>query len=352
MRPPSSPAGRKPTGPGRPGSKPAPARGSSAGTTARRSGRHGDSTASGPPAADDARTTGGPGDAPAAGTAQGRAVSGTASGTARRSPVRAPRPAGGPDARGTGTSGPVSVVGRIAERDAERRAEDRRRFWRRAAWAAGGAAVALGLVWGAFFSPLFALDPAEVTVTGTGTTIDAADVRAQIDPARGVPLPRVDTVTLRARLLTLNGVKDARVAHAWPHGLTIRLTSREPVVAVPAGGRYALLDDEGVRVGTTTAPGDVPVVDAPLSDDDTARAALFAALDVMAALPRGLAKQVTAVQARTQDDVRTRLPDGAEVIWGSSDRLELKIEVATTLRKAEPDASVYDVSSPDLPVTR
>lgn len=360
MRQPSSPAGRKPTGPGRADPRPGPARSGTAGTTGR---------------SDTAGTTGrsgrSKGGADRAESRNARTASRSESGTgARAEPGGSRRPSrmrpGRPDAVEAGTQaapgrrprsdeqsdGAVSVVGRIAERDAERRAADRRRLLGRAAWAVAGAALAAGLGWVFFFSPLFALDPEQVTVTGQGTTIDTAEVRALIGEARDVPLPRLDTVSLRARVLTLSGVKDARIAHAWPHGLTVELTSREPVVAVPAGGRYALLDADAVRVGTTSSPRGVPVIDAPLSDDDAARAALFAALDVVAALPRGLADKVTAVRADTQDDVRTRLADGAEILWGNGDRLELKIAVATTLRKAEPNARTYDVSSPDLPVTR
>lgn len=228
----------------------------------------------------------------------------------------------------------------------------RTRFWRGAAWAVGGAAVAVAVGWLAFFSPLLALDPARVTVSGEGTTIDVGEVRDEIVPERGVPLPRLDTVALRERVLGLSGVKDVRIMRDWPRGLTVELTSREPVVAVPDGGAYALLDEDAVRVGTVASPTDVPVVSAPLSDDARSRAALFAALDVMAALPPGLAGKVASVTADTQDDVRTRLDDGTAVVWGSGDRLELKARVVTTLRKAEPDARVIDVSSPDLPVTR
>ncbi|MBO0607711.1 cell division protein FtsQ/DivIB [Myceligenerans salitolerans] len=246
----------------------------------------------------------------------------------------------------------MSMVDRLAERDAERRAMARTRFWRGAAWAVGGAAVAVAVGWLAFFSPLLALDPARVTVSGEGTTIDVGEVRDEIVPERGVPLPRLDTVALRERVLGLSGVKDVRIMRDWPRGLTVELTSREPVVAVPDGGAYALLDEDAVRVGTVASPTDVPVVSAPLSDDARSRAALFAALDVMAALPPGLAGKVASVTADTQDDVRTRLDDGTAVVWGSGDRLELKARVVTTLRKAEPDARVIDVSSPDLPVTR
>ncbi|WP_460751715.1 cell division protein FtsQ/DivIB [Myceligenerans cantabricum] len=246
----------------------------------------------------------------------------------------------------------MSVVDRIAERDAERRAMARYRVVRRLLWATAGAAVAVALGWLAFFSPLLALDLDLVTVTGEGTTVDVGEVRDEVRPERAVPLPRLDTVALRERVLELDGVKDVRIMRDWPRGLSVTLTSREPVVAVPDGGRFVLLDEDAVRVGTTGSVDDVPVVEVPLPDDDASRAALFAALDVMAALPDGLAGNVTSVTAGTQDDVRTVLGDGTVVIWGSGDRMALKARVVTTLRSAEPGATTIDVSSPDLPVTR
>lgn len=248
--------------------------------------------------------------------------------------------------------GAISVVDRIAERDAERATSARMAILRQIAWVAAGLLAVAAIVWAVFFSPLLALDPARVTLTGAGTTIDVDQVRAEIDPERGVPLPRLDTVALRERVLELNGVKDVRIMRDWPRGLSVELTSREPVVAVPDGSRFVLLDAEAVRVGTADTPGGVPVIKAPLADDDVSRAALFAALDVTAALPKHLAEQTTEVTADTQDDVRTHLTGGTVIIWGNGERLELKARVAALLRETAPDAGTIDVSAPDLPVTR
>ncbi|GAB3169582.1 hypothetical protein GCM10027059_34700 [Myceligenerans halotolerans] len=289
---------------------------------------------------------------PARAKSRGAGASAGAEHEERATPARTPGGTAAAADRPGPPTGPVSMVDKLAERDAERRAMARTRLWRRVAWATGGAAAAVALGWLAFFSPVLALDTERVTVSGEGTTIDVGEVRDEIFPERGVPLPRLDTIALRERVLGLNGVKDVRIMRDWPRGLTVELTSREPVVAVPDGEGYALLDEDAVRVGTATSARNVPVVSVPLSDDPGSRAALFAALDVMAALPPGLAGKVASVTADTQDDVRTRLVDGTAVVWGSGDRLELKARVVTTLRAAEPDARIIDVSSPDLPVTR
>ncbi|RZS61288.1 cell division protein FtsQ/DivIB [Xylanimonas ulmi] len=217
-------------------------------------------------------------------------------------------------------------------------------------WAAAVAAV-LVLAWAAFVSPLLALDMREVSVTGQGSTIDVAQVQAVIGEEVGVPLPRIDTVALRQRLLELNGVRDASILRDWPHGLAVTLTSREPVAAAPVDDGFALVDADGVRVGTTPEPPEgLPVVEASLDDDQAP--ALVAALRVLAGLPAELADQVTQVSAATRDDVRTTLSSGQVIKWGSDDRVALKLAVVQALRQAAPDAQVFDVSSPDLPVTR
>ncbi|WP_242496271.1 cell division protein FtsQ/DivIB [Xylanimonas protaetiae] len=239
----------------------------------------------------------------------------------------------------------------MTRRLAEKRAMRRHRVLKTLSlWTA--AAVALGVVvWGAFFSPLLALDAQRVEITGQGTTIDVAQVQAVVAEKAGMPMPRLDTIDLRNRILELGGVKDVRITRAWPHGLGVALTSREPVAAVPADDGVALVDADGVRVGTVPdRPEGLPEVRVGLGADDAP--ALQAALRVLAGLPPELASQVTRVTATTRDDVQTTLASGQTVKWGSDQRMALKVAVVQTLQQAAPDASVYDVRSPDLPVTR
>jgi cell division protein FtsQ len=239
----------------------------------------------------------------------------------------------------------------MTDRLAERSAMRRHRTWRRVvAWVLTLAVLA-GVVWAAFWSPVLALDSREVAITGAVGTVDRGAVDRVLAGQRGVPLPRLDTVALRQEILDLRGVKDVRVARSWPRGLEVAVTARVPVAAVPDGGRYVLLDAEGVRVGTRdAAPAKLPEVDVPLDDGNAL--ALQSALRVLAALPPGLSKQVASVNAETQDDVETVLRDGQSIQWGGRAQLALKVEIVRTLRKVEPEARVIDVSSPELPVTR
>lgn len=244
---------------------------------------------------------------------------------------------------------PPRVSTAMADRLAERTAMRRHRTWRRVlAWVLSVVVVA-GLAWVALWSPVLALDKAEVGVTGARRYVDEARVREIVEAPDGTPLPRLDTVAMREQVLGLRGVKDVRIARAWPHGLAVELTPRVPVAAVPDGDRLALLDSSGVRVATRdAAPKGLPQVDVPLDD----ALALQAALHVLAALPAKLAGQVEHVSADTQDAVETVLADGTTVRWGGSSDLPLKVEAVRTLRKLDEGARTIDVSSPELPVTR
>lgn len=278
-----------------------------------------------------------------------------------RATGRAPGPeptqgwaAGRPGGRTTPSDSRDDVVSdQLADRLAERVAMARYRVWRRVGWTVAAVVLAAAAVWVVFFSPLFALDAAQVQVTGQGTTVDAEQVREVATEEAGVPLPRIDTVGLREEILVMNGVKNVRIIRSWPDGLTVTLTSREPVAAVPQpGDAYALMDAEGVRVGTVEdVPDDLPSIVVPLAGSDAGRRSLDEALAVLGALPPELADDIRTVSAATQDDVRTTLSDGRVIRWGSGARVELKTRVAQTLLRVEVSARTVDVSSPELPVT-
>jgi cell division protein FtsQ len=250
-----------------------------------------------------------------------------------------------------GGAGVVShgMAQRLAERDAMRRHRLLRRVL---GWTLGVLAVA-GLGWVALFSPVLGLDPERVTISGEGTVVDPAQVAAVVGAEAGTPLPRLDTVALRERVLDLGGVRDVEIRRSWPTGLDVRLESREPVVAVPVEGGFALLDADGVQVRTDpAAPEGLPQVEVPLDDADPR--ALEAAIVLLNALPPDLGAQVQHVSASTRDAVVMRLHDGDTVEWGSAEDAALKVRVLQTLRAVpeNADVTVFDVSAPTLPVTR
>ncbi|WP_158373189.1 cell division protein FtsQ/DivIB [Cellulosimicrobium cellulans] len=250
-----------------------------------------------------------------------------------------------------------------AARFAERARARRRLAWRQILIAAGSVVVVAALAWLLLLSPAFALDTEQVRVAGAGTVVAVDQVRAVVDEEGGTPLTRLDTAALRQRLLDVPGVRDATVTRDWPHGLAVQLVSREPVAAVPesadvaqhaegddaSGAGYALVDQDGVKVGRSDAPPEgLPVVEVPVGD---ARI-LSAALGVLEALPEDLLAAIGQVSAGTQDTVRFTLRDGATVEWGSAQDSALKVAVLQALRAAPETAGStrYDVTAPTMPV--
>lgn len=241
----------------------------------------------------------------------------------------------------------------FAARLAEKAAARRHVLLRRALWVVAGLLVVGAGVWGVFFSPAFALDEDQVVVDGLGTVIAPGAVEKVVAVQVGTPLTRLDTVRLRARILEVPGVRDATIVRDWPRGLTVDLVSREPVAAVPEGGGFVLLDDEGVQVGRSTkVPDGLPEITFPLDQDS--RRTLASALILLNALPAKIAQDVRTISATSPDDVQMELRGGATVVWGSSAEAALKVRVLDVLRsaKASKGSKVFDVSAPNAPITR
>ncbi|HIZ37118.1 MAG TPA: FtsQ-type POTRA domain-containing protein [Candidatus Ruania gallistercoris] len=241
------------------------------------------------------------------------------------------------------------VTAQFAERLAERRAAVRRLRWRSLALIAAGVLLLVGLGYVVLFSSLLALRGGEIEVTGTNQIVSEEEVLAVVTAAEGTPLARVDTAGLAGDLTTIVGVREAHLERNWPHGLQVVIEPRVPVAVVQDGEAYAVLDGDGVELSRSDEPAeDLPVVDVPLGEEDTA-AALTAVLEVLDALPEDLLADVAQASAPSPNRVSFELPDGIEVFWGSSAENALKVEVLQTLRQVE--ATGYDVSAPRAPIT-
>ncbi|QTE30659.1 cell division protein FtsQ/DivIB [Pengzhenrongella sicca] len=259
---------------------------------------------------------------------------------------------------------PTVVSTGSADRFAERLAARRHLMRRKSVLIAAAVAAVAALAWLLLLSPVLALEPGQVELSGAGTVVAAADVTAVVAQVAGVPLPRIDTVGLRDQLLEVPGVREAKVTRDWPHGLTVALVSREPVAAVPlpatttgakagADPGFTLLDTDGFQVGwAQAAPEGLPVVSVPIDGEN--QRILTAVLAVLQALPESLRAEVATVSATSQDTVQMGLRDGASVSWGSASEAPLKIAVLQALRAAPATAGAkaFDVSAPTLPITR
>lgn len=237
------------------------------------------------------------------------------------------------------------VLARAQQRFARRQRLVRRRGW--LPWVVGGVLLVLAgfTGWLFYFSSAFAVSG--VRVTGLDTVPSATITQAAEAPI-GTPLAKVDLDAIADRVRTVPAVADAQVTRAWPDRLVIVVTERVPVVLVTDGKRFELVDATGVSFRSVpTRPEGLPeALVVGTRRDVTIRSVV----KVSAALPVALRAQVASISAGSPDSITLNLGSGVKVVWGSADDSPRKAEVLSVLMRR--DAKVYDVSAPDLPVTK
>ena len=207
-------------------------------------------------------------------------------------------------------------------------------------------ALAAGGVWVAFFSPVFAFSSSAVVVSGEdGTLVTADSVRSSIASFEGVPLTRLNTQAVARAVESNVAVRSASVSRRWPTSLRVSVTMRTGMAVEAASGGYWLVDDQGVAFQQVPSAGDYPL--ATLPEDRATGAADIAS--VLGALDEPTRAQVSAVTS-TGTQVNFTLRGGQTVKWGTRGDAPQKARVLATLL-ANVQASTYDVSSPNHPVT-
>ncbi|HEX5533684.1 MAG TPA: FtsQ-type POTRA domain-containing protein [Actinomycetales bacterium] len=295
-----------------------------------------------------------------AGARVGSRVHGGGAGSAKPAtgpkPVKAPKPAKAPvpPKASTSIAGPGrstvpqrQVVSRaFMRRFAERARAQRRVAWRKVALGAVAVLVLGALAWVLLGSPWLAVKTIEVSGT---SRLPAETVREMAADANGVPLARLDTKSIGRDISELPVVASVDLEREWPSTLRITVRERAPIAAVPAKGGFDLVDADGVVIDNVTkAPKGLPVVDVDVKK--AGAHTVREAEKVLRSLPADLRKQVTKVSAGSQDSVTLTLSAGRTVLWGSADDADRKAEVLTVLLSTK--AKVYDISAPDMPVTR
>ncbi len=242
----------------------------------------------------------------------------------------------------------VAIDPRVAAR---RRAVGRRRRRSRLVAAAVAAALSVlaAVAWPVLHSGLFAARV--LTVTGAHHTSDQAVLTAA-GLAGHPPLLDVNAGAASAAIERLPWVQTARVELHWPDAVRVVVRERVPVAEVPAGGRWAEVDQSGrVLAEVATDPGLVRLVGVAAPGRPGSRiTGATAALTVAAALPPALHRLVAAV-GQGAGGVDLALTDGVGVLFGSSTQRSAKFEdVASVVAGASPPAgSVLDVSVPAFP---
>ena len=234
----------------------------------------------------------------------------------------------------------------LGDRLRERARARRLLLLRRVALAVITVALVGGASWVAFFSPLFALSTSAIQVSGEdGTLVTDESVRSSVAAFEGVPLTRLNTREVARAVESNVAVKSASVSRRWPTSLTVSVTMRTGMAVEAASGGYWLVDDQGVAFQQVSGAGTYPLVTLP---DERATGASDVA-SVLGALDESTRSQVSAITA-TGTQVSFTLRGGQSVKWGTNADAPQKARVLATLL-ANVQATTYDVSSPNHPVT-
>lgn len=235
----------------------------------------------------------------------------------------------------------VSAAPRLRAKAQEQRRATRRRLLRRTGWTVVALAPLAAGCWLLLGSQLLALE--KVSITGT-ERVTTAQVRGVVDVAEGMPLARVDTSEIVARLQRLPPVASASVERNWPHELRITIVERVVVAAQRQGSSWVLRDYSGAAVATVRAvpPGAVPMT-SPNQVSTTA------ALTVLRSLPPALKSKLGSLQATSAEQVTLVLKDGRRVLWGGASDNAVKASAVLVLLKMP--GTVFDVSAKGV-VTR
>jgi cell division protein FtsQ len=169
------------------------------------------------------------------------------------------------------------------------------------------------------------------------------------DAPLGEPLARVETGAIADRVEDVREVSAVVVKRSWPTALTIEVTQREPVAAVPDDSSWWRMDADGVLFAESTSrPKGLPVVEVSVSSSDETARAMGAA--VVGSLPNSVAKKVDLVRVESVADVQLDLKNGSTVVWGTSEHADDKAAVLQALLKEHKGEEVtYNVSAPDNP---
>lgn len=122
-----------------------------------------------------------------------------------------------------------------------------------------------------------------VEVTGM-ERVDQLKVYQLVLAEKDRAMPLVDIDKVRADLLKYGWIKDARVARRLPDTLAVEIIEREPAAIWQRGGKYSLIDANGIVLAHVRAGegGDLPILNG--NDANTHIVALNALLDKASAL--------------------------------------------------------------------
>lgn len=227
---------------------------------------------------------------------------------------------------------------------------------RRRRYILGGTGVAVALL-AALFAVLFfspALELKSLDIQGN-SLLGTEEAERALSPLLGTPLTLISDGDAASLLADRPEVEKVEVAAVPPSGLVVTITERVPVAVLQNGGEFVLIDEQGRQLKAVADRGPVAL---PLIDGGTeaVNSDVFSTVTaVLATLPQEVRGQLDHASAQTVDSVELKLTNGQTVFWGSSEANAAKaraLEALLLVPATDPPVKVFDVSTPERPVTR
>ncbi|MFV0256852.1 MAG: cell division protein FtsQ/DivIB [Acidimicrobiales bacterium] len=235
-----------------------------------------------------------------------------------------------------------------------RRARSRRR---RLEVLAAAAAVTVVGVGGLALAKSSALDVDAVRVMGAEHA-DTDQITTMSGLFPGQPLVEVSPSSVEHNVESVPWVDQARVRRGWLGTVTITVTERRPVMALPTGqGRYVLVDGSGRQLELVGAPmdGQIPVTGIEVSgvpgDTVTDRARMVVAVNQQ--LTPAVAEQVTGIGFDDETMVLDLAIGGKARLGDDRELPEKLVSLETVLARVDlACVAVIDVEVPSAPTVR
>ncbi|MCO5176030.1 MAG: FtsQ-type POTRA domain-containing protein [Thermomicrobiales bacterium] len=178
---------------------------------------------------------------------------------------------------------------------------------------------------------------------------DPAEVATTAD-AIGEPIFSIDAGAAADRVALLPYVEHVSVRTSFPDKVTIAVIERQPVVAWKTGDSIALIDQRGhVLTDSRPLPDGLPSVINELEAPSVGQTLDPAIVASVIAAADTLGEVADALRWTTDDGLVAALRDDRQVIFGSPDRMPMKLAVYQTVAAGGSVWEVLDLREPDRP---
>lgn len=183
----------------------------------------------------------------------------------------------------------------------------------------------------------------KISVVGNSIAT-AAQIQTSAQIEIGTPLAKINSDEINQNLAIISSVDHVEVRRAWPSEIILVVSERKAIATIKKHNYWVFVDAHGVTYGKTfNQPKELMVI-------NSGKSGLAEAARIYSEVPNWLNQQIVSVTASSRDDVRLLLSRNRTVIVGDYSRLNRKFAVLKVLLTQK--ARIFDVSAPDVPVTR